>query len=154
MRFHRQYNAFNIMGLKMQNKIIRYYQSDYQLGIHFDSARLCNAINRVLPMNEMQRLIVEKVFYSPSKISNFNCDQIKDQLLFYICGKGGVGKSKVVHAIEMGYALLSQNSDLVITAPTSAVTDNIGGSIIHTSFAIGVRNRHGKLNAISNLWTA
>ncbi len=102
----------------------------------------------------MQRLIVEKVFHSLSKISNFNCNQIEDQLLLYIPGKGGVGKNRVVHAIEMGCALLSQNSDLVITAPTGAAADNIGGSTIHTSLAIGIRNRHGKSNAISNLWTA
>ncbi len=105
-------------------------------------------------MNEMQRLIVEKVFHSLSKISNFNCDRIEDQLLLYICGEGGVGKSRVVHAMEIGCALLSRNSDLVITAPIGAVADNISGSTIHTSLALGVRNRHGKSNAISKLWTA
>lgn len=142
------------MGLKMRNKIIRYCQSDNQLGLHPDSTKLCNAIDRVLLMNEMQRLIVEKVFHSLSKIPNFNCDRIEDQLLLYICGEGGVRKSRIVHAIELGCALLLRDSDLVITAPMGAAADNIGGSTIHTSLAIGVRNRHGKSNAISNLWTA
>ncbi len=105
-------------------------------------------------MNEMQKLIVEKVFYSLSKISNFNCDWIKDQLLLYIHGEGGVGKSRIIHAIEMECALLLQNSDLIITTPTGAVANNIGGSTIYTSLAIGVRNRYGKSNVISNLWTA
>ncbi len=102
-------------------------------------------------MNEMQRLIVEKVFHSLSQISNFNCDWIEDHLLLYIRVEGGVGKSRAVHAIEMGCALLSQNSDLVITAPTDATADNIGGNTIHTSLAIGVRNRHKKSNTIFNL---
>lgn len=62
----------------MQNKIISCYLSNNQLGFYLDSVRLCNSINYVLPMNEMQKLIVEKVFYSPSKIPNFNCDQIED----------------------------------------------------------------------------
>ncbi len=105
-------------------------------------------------MNKMQRLIVEQVFYNLRNIPNFNYDQIEDQLLLYIRGKGGVGKSRVGHAIELGCTLLSQDSDLVITTPTDAAVDNIGGSTIHTSLAIGVRNRNGKSNAISNLWTA
>lgn len=74
--------------------------------------------------------------------------------MLYISGKGRIGKSKVVHTIKLGCALSSQNLDLIITAPTDAVADNIGGSTIHTSLAIIVRNRYGKSNTISNLWTA
>ncbi len=102
-------------------------------------------------MNEMQSLIVEKVFHSLNKISNFNCDRIEDQLLLYIRSEGGVRKSRVVHAIGIGCALLLQNSNLVITTPTSVVADNIGGSTIYTSLAIGIRNRYGKSNTISYL---
>ncbi len=145
---------FNIMDFEMQNEIIRHCQSDNKLDLHLDSTRLCDAIDRVLPMNEMQRLIVEKVFYNLRNIPNFNCDRIEDQLLLNICGEGGVGSSRVVHAIELGYILLSRDSDLVIIAPIGAAADNIGGSTIYTSLAIGVRNRNGKSNTISNLWTA
>ncbi len=84
----------------------------------------------------------------------FNIDRIEDQLLLYIRGEGGVGKSRVVHAIELGCNLLLRDSDLVITAPTDAAADNIGGSTIHTSLAISIRNRHGKSNILSSLWTA
>ena len=41
------------MNLEMQNKIIYYCQSDNKLGPHPDSARLCNAIDYVFPMNEI-----------------------------------------------------------------------------------------------------
>ncbi len=145
---------FNTMDLKIQNKIICHYQSNNELGLHPDSARLCDTIDHILPINEMQKLIVEKVFYNLRNISNFNCDWIKDQLLLYICRKDRVGKNKVVHTIELGCTLLSQDSDLVITTPTSATADNIDGSTIYTGLVIDVRNRHKKLNAISNLWTA
>ena len=91
----------------MQNKIIYCCQSDNQLGLHPDSTRLCNAINHVLPVNEIQMLIVEKVFHSLNRIPAFNYDWIKDQLLLYICGKGGVRMNRIVYAIELGYALLS-----------------------------------------------
>lgn len=102
----------------------------------------------------MQKLIIEKVFYSLSKIPNFNCDQIDDQLLLYIYGEGRVGKSRIVHAMEIEYGLLLQDLDLVITIPTRVIANNIGGSTIHTSLAIGIKNRHENSNAISNLWTA
>ena len=138
----------------MQNKIMCYCQFDNQLGFHPDSARLYNVINYVLPINKMQRPIVKKDFHSLSKIPNFNCDQIEDQLLLYICGNGGVGKNKVIYVIELGCILLLRNSDLVITAPTGTKADNIGGSTIHISLDIDVRNRHEKSNTISNLWTA
>ncbi len=105
-------------------------------------------------MNEMQKLIIEKVLYNLRNISKFNCDWIEDQLLLYIRGKHGVEKSKVVYMIELGYTLLSQDSNRVITAPTGATADNIDGSTIHTSLAISVKNRYRKSNTISNLWTA
>ncbi len=57
-------------------------------------------------MNEMQRLIIEKVFHSLGNTPKFNIDRIEDQLLFYIYGEGRVGKNQVVHAIELGYNVL------------------------------------------------
>ncbi len=47
------------MCLKIRNKIIYYCQSDNKLGFHLESTKLCDAINCVLPMNEIQSLIVE-----------------------------------------------------------------------------------------------
>lgn len=105
----------------------------------------------MLPINEIQRLIVENVFYNLRNIPNFNCDRIEDQLLLYIRGKGGIGKSRVVYAIELECIFLSRDSDLLITTPIGAATDNISGSTILTSLAIGVKNRNGKSNTISNL---
>ncbi len=102
-------------------------------------------------MNEIQRLMVEKGFYSLSNIPNTNCDQIKDQLLLYICNKSRVKKSRVVHGIELRCTLLLQDLDLVIIALTDIVVDNIGGNTIYTSLAIGIRNRYKKSNTISNL---
>ncbi len=75
-------------------------------------------------------------------------------MLLYICGKSGVRKNKVVYTIELGCTLLSPDSNLIITAPISAATDNIGDSIIHTSLAISIRNKYKKSNKISNLCIA
>lgn len=101
-------------------------------------------------MNQMQRFIVEKVFYSPSKIFHFNCDWIKDQLLLYIYGKSGVRRTKIIYAIELRCVVLLRDFDLVITIPKSGAANNISGSTIYTSFAIGVKNRYKKSNTIFN----
>lgn len=67
-----------IIDLEIQNEIICYYQSDNKLGLYPSFTKLYNAINRILPMNKMLKLIIEKVFYNLSNIPNFNCNQIKD----------------------------------------------------------------------------
>ena len=125
----------------MQNKIIHYCQSDNELGLYPEFTKLYNAINYILPMNEIQRLIVEKVFYCLTNIPNSNDDWVEDQLLLYICDKGGIKKCRVVYAIKLRYILLSQDSDLIITTPIDTTANNIDGSTFHTSLAIGVRNK-------------
>lgn len=105
----------------------------------------------MLLINEIPRLIVNKVFYSLSNIPNFNYDQIEDQLLLYISGKSGLEKSRVAHIIELKCTLLLHDSDLVIIALIGAVADNTDSSIIHTSLIISIKNRYGKSKAISNL---
>ncbi len=92
---------FNTLDLEIQNEIICHYQFNNELGLYPDSTRLYNAIDGMLLMNEMQRLIIDKVFYNLRHIPNFNDDRIEDQLLLYICGEGGVRKNKVVYAIEL-----------------------------------------------------
>ncbi len=99
----------------------------------------------------MQRLIVEKVFHNLGNMPKFNIDRIKDQLLLYIYKEDGVEKNRVVYTIELGYNLLLRDFNLIITAPTGAAADNIGGSTIYTSFAIDIRNKHGKSNILFSL---
>lgn len=94
------------MDLEIQNEIICHCQSDNELGLHPDFTKFCNIIDYVLPINEMQRLIVGKVFYNLHNIPNFNCNWIEDQLLLYICGENIIGKSKTVHIIELEYTFL------------------------------------------------
>lgn len=105
-------------------------------------------------MNKIQRLIVKNFFYCLVKISNLNYDQIEDQLLLYIYSKSGIGKNRVIYASEIGCTFLLQDFYLVITTQTGTAVDNIDDSTIYTNLAIGIKNKLGKLNIISNLWTA
>lgn len=95
--------------------------------------------------------MIEKVFYNLSNIPNFNCDWIEDQLLLYIYDKSGIGKSRVISAIKLKYTFLLRDFDFVIIALIGARANNISNSIIHINFAIGIKNKYIKSNAISNL---
>lgn len=114
---------------------------------------LCDAIHIIFPMNETQRLIVEGVLHRVISTTVSNCVEKESQLLLYIQGEGGVGKSRVVKAIELGFWLLSRREDLVLAAPTGAAASNIEGSTIHTCLGIGVRNNQGRTNKVSGMWT-
>ncbi len=45
--------VFNVMDSLIQNEIVCYYQSNGELGLHPDSAKLCNAIDCMLLINEI-----------------------------------------------------------------------------------------------------
>lgn len=57
-------------------------------------------------------------------------------------GKRGVGKSRVVKAIHLGFNFLKQRSKLIIATLTEAATANIGGAIIHNSLKMDERMKN------------
>lgn len=59
-----------------------------------------------------------------------------EQLLLYIRVKKGVEKSRFVKAIYLGFGFLKKQKELLIVAPISAATANIGGAIIHRALSI------------------
>lgn len=75
---------------------------------------------------------------------------INNQMLLYIRVEGGVGKSRVVKAIEMGFGLLHRREELMITAPTGAAASKIGGNM-HVSMSIKPPGRNVSL--LSTAWT-
>ncbi len=97
------------------------------------------------------------VYYGRDSISVItttvsNCVQKESQLLLYIPGEGGVGKSWIVKGIELGFLLLSRRADLVLVAPIGAAASNIEGSTIHICLGIGVRYNQGRSNKVSSMW--
>ena len=71
--------------------------------------------------------------------------------MLYIKDKRGVDKNQVIHAILLGCIFLLQEFYLVCTSLIDATNNNIGGSIIHISLTIFVRNKHEKLSLVSFL---
>lgn len=135
----------------MQWIIISYYESHNLLRFHGNYTLLYDVNNCVLLINEMQRLRLERQFQNFDNISNFNCNQIKDQLWLYICGESDIEENKVIYTIELEYFRLLQDSNLIITAPTTAVVDKIGSSTIYRNLFIGIKNKYNKSNPLANL---
>lgn len=58
------------------------------------------------------------------------------KLLIYVRSESDVGKSRVIKAIEMGFALLSRRRELGISTLTNPLANVIGGSKVYTIVSI------------------
>ncbi len=65
------------------------------------------------------------------------------QLLLYVKGEGGVGKSRVIKAIYLGFSFLNRRKEILIVAPIGNATANIGGTTIFG--ALSIQDRVQKL---------
>ncbi|KAH7119219.1 hypothetical protein EDB81DRAFT_610171, partial [Dactylonectria macrodidyma] len=62
----------------------------------------------------------------------------RDQMLLYVGGEGGTGKSRVIKAIVAGMDLMMRKHEVILMAPTGAAADNISGNTYHTSLGISI----------------
>ncbi len=84
----------------------------------------------------MQKVVEEEVLNHAIRNKGNQCHLRSDQLLLYVRGKRGVGKSRIVKAIQIGFSFLKRRKELLIAAPTGAATANIGGATIHGVLSI------------------
>ncbi len=76
-----------------------------------DCKTVCDHIHDLLPLDNLQRLVVEEIMdYIIKNKGKMRLDTGK-QLLLYVRGEGGVGKSWVIKALEMGFALLDRRKE-------------------------------------------
>jgi len=102
------------------------------------SADIRRTISAQLPLNQKQQdivaYIIRKLLQRPSaELSSEGSETDPSQLLLYIGGEGGTGKSQVVKSIMLALDLIGIADDAILVAPTGAAADNINGSTIHTS---------------------
>ena len=71
-------------------------------------------------------------------------DQEPNQMIMYLGGEGGTGKSAVLNALTSYMIGLGVRSKLRIGAPTGVAASNIGGSTIHSLLGLNERKRNGK----------
>jgi hypothetical protein len=118
-------------------------------------ASLTFLVRETIPLNEKQRIVVEKVLSDVLICATHPYDHSqRNQTLLYIGGEGGVGKSQIVKAIDAGMDLIHRKDEVILMAPTGAAADVIGGSTYHTSLGISLnRYRRAGVGArVRRLW--
>jgi len=111
-------------------------------------------ICETLPLNKKQFLIVEKVLnHAIQHCGKPNVDA-QDQMLLYVAGEGGTGKTRVIEAIELGYELLQRKDEVFLMAPTGSAADKIRGRTIHSSLCLDMcdRPRPNISGQVYSLW--
>ena len=112
-----------------------------RLGDNPSAPSLTNEIKLSLPLNAKQSIIVEHVLSGALnwKDDPYNSSSTRKQLLIYVGGKPGVGKSRVCDAILAGLRLVDRQDEIALLAPTGVAADNIGGSTYHSALGISLR---------------
>ncbi|KAJ5100153.1 hypothetical protein N7532_007154 [Penicillium argentinense] len=117
---------------------------------------LTSLVAEQIPLNVKQRMVVEKVLSDALAWAEHPFDSSRrKQMLLCIMGEGGTGKSQVIKAIVTGMDLLHRKKEVILTAPTGAAADNIGGNTYHTSLGISIdrsRATSTTRSRIKRLW--
>ena len=64
-----------------------------------------------------------------------------EQLLLYIAGPGGTGKSRVLDAVREFFHVQQQDTRLRITAYTGVAANNVRGMTLHSALSLSQRNK-------------
>jgi ATP-dependent exoDNAse (exonuclease V) alpha subunit len=85
----------------------------------------------------------------------YDCSK-RDQLLMYVGGEGGTGKSRIIKAIVTAMRILKREHEVILMGPTGASADNIGGNTIHTALgmSIGAKQNRTPPQRIQRLWAS
>jgi len=110
-----------------------------RVGDNPSGTTLTTLVGKVLPLNRKQELVVERVLSAAIAWRDHPHDASKrDQMLLYVGGEGGTGKSQVIKAIVAGMDLMVRKHEVILMAPTGAAADNISGNTYHTSLGISI----------------
>lgn len=126
-----------------------------EVGQNPTGASLISLLRDIIPLNEKQRCVVEKVLSRLlSCTSHSYSSGQREQSLIYVGGEGGVGKSQVIKAIVAAMDLIHRKEEVMLMAPTGAAADIIGGSTYHTSLGISLNRykRGGVSPRVRRLW--
>ncbi|XP_006462339.1 hypothetical protein AGABI2DRAFT_72723, partial [Agaricus bisporus var. bisporus H97] len=74
-----------------------------------------------------------------SIVANHSTSVAPKQLLMYLGGMGGTGKTQVLRALKAFFASRGQGHRLVATAPTGSTSSLLGGSTYH--YLLGINQR-------------
>ena len=123
-----------------------------QIGDNPQACVLCDIIETWLLLNYLQRTVVEETLHNAITVGGNQCSERSQQLLLYVRGERGVGKSRVVKAIHMRFMFLERQSELLLAAPTGAAAANISGATVHGALSIDNRMRSKKQKTVKGPW--
>ncbi|KFZ23650.1 hypothetical protein V502_01866 [Pseudogymnoascus sp. VKM F-4520 (FW-2644)] len=110
-----------------------------EVGDHPTGHSLTALVKKHVPLNEKQEVIIERVLSTALAWGKHPYDASKrDQMLLYIGGEGGVGKSQIIKGLVAGMDLIRRKREIILMAPTGAAADNICGNTYHTSLGISI----------------
>ena len=112
-----------------------------RLGTNPTGTSVARLVRETLPLNRKQFLVVTKILTHAIKHRGKTAVEADDQMLLAVAGEGGVGKTRVVKAVERGFELLQRKDEVIKLAPTGAAAYNIRGRTLHTALAIDVFDR-------------
>ena len=81
------------------------------------------------------------------------CVTRENQLLLYIRGEVGVGKSCMIYMLEIGFILLDKRNELMLSAPTRCAAEDIRRSTVHIALSISIYNVKSLSTNVSAIWT-
>ena len=115
---------------------------------------MARLVRETLPLNLKQFLVVTKILTHAIKHRGKTAVEAEDQMLLAVAGEGGVGKTRVIKAVERGFELLQRKEEVIKLAPTGAAAYNIRGRTLHTALAIDVfdRPRQTIKPQVQSLW--
>ncbi|KAJ6125807.1 hypothetical protein N7471_010300 [Penicillium samsonianum] len=106
-----------------------------------------------IPLNRKQSLVVRKLLTEIIMWADHSCDPSRrKQLLLCITGEGGTGKTQIPKAIEAALDILGRKHEIILTAPTGAAADNLGGNTYHTSLGINLSYKAAISTRVRRLW--
>ncbi len=77
-----------------------------------------------------------------------------EQLLMYMAGVGGTGKTHVVKSILRLFALLGRSNEILVGAPTGAAALNIGGYTVHSLMMLPSKKTKTLLKNLRSVWAS
>jgi hypothetical protein len=125
-----------------------------RVGLNPTGLSITRLIQETLPLNQQQFLVVKKILDHAIRQHGKMVVGAEDQMLLYVGGEGGTGKSQIIKAVKLGYELLQWKSELLLLGPTGSAAYNIGGRTIHNalSISLGGKPRHNIKPQIYALW--
>ena len=142
--------------LELTDSISNLADRRLQVGENPTGVTLINLISEDIPLNHRQRLLVDRILSHALSWSDVAYDASKrDQMLLYIGGEGGTGKSQMIKAIVAGMDLICRKDEVILMAPTGVAAHHIDGNTYHTSLGIAISQtqRPTVPSRIRRLWS-